>query len=389
MPRFLPFAAILLIAPSNHAADDVDQLLRSIKAVASRGSGHPQAIAAVKQLSQSGPESLLPVLRAMDDANPLAANWLRGAFESIADRALRSGAKLPTGDLEDYIRDRAHDPHARRLAYEWLVKVDPAAPDRIIPGILDDPSAEMRRDAVARSIKSAQKLLENGHEAGAKAEFQRALSGAVDGDQVTAIAKAFADLGEEVDLVAHFGLLTNWRLIGPFDNKGGVGFAAVYPPEEKVDVTAEYDGQLGNVHWEPFRAAPLQGDEINMDTVGLFNIAQLTKPHKGAVTYGTTEFQSDRAQEIEFRLSTQNAWKLWLNGEFLFGQEEYHRGNMFDQYAVRGRLKPGRNVILLKVCQNEQTQDWAQTWGFQFRVCDLSGRGIHSSIEQAAANQSQ
>ena len=126
-----------------------------------------------------------------------------------------------------------------------------------------------------------------------------------------------------------------------------------------------------------------------MDTVGLFDIARLTRPHKGAVTYAATEFQSDREQEIEFRLSTQNAWKVWLNGEFLFGQEEYHRGSMFDQYAVRGRLKPGKNVILLKVCQNEQTQDWAQTWAFQFRVCDVSGRGLRSSAERAAANVQQ
>jgi hypothetical protein len=389
MPRFLPFVATLLVSASPVAADDVNQLLRSIKAVESRGSGHPQAIAAVKSLSQSGPESLLPILAAMDDANPLAANWLRGSFETVADRALRSGGRLPAGDLEDFVRDRTHDPHARRLAYEWLVKVDPAAPDRIIPGMLDDPSAEMRRDAVARSIRSAQKLLADNNKEGAKAEFGRALSGAVDGDQVATIAKALADLGEEVNLVAHFGLLTAWRLIGPFDNKGGAGFAAVYPPEEKVDLAAEYDGQLGKVRWEPFHAAPLQGDEINMDTVGLFNIAQLTKPHKGAVTYGAAEFHSDREQEIEFRLSTQNAWKLWLNGEFLFGQEEYHRGNMFDQYSVRGRLKPGNNVILLKVCQNEQTQDWAQTWGFQFRVCDLSGRGLRSSVEQTAASRSQ
>ncbi len=386
MPRFLPILALLVPVAAPAVAEDVDQPLRTIKAVESRGSGHLQAIAAAKKLSQSGPESLLPILSAMDDANPLAANWLRGAFESIADRALRSGGKLPAPELEEFVRNRAHDPHARRLAYEWLVKVDPAAPDRIIPGMLDDPSAEMRRDAVARSIKSAQEFLADDNRDGAKAEFERALSGAVDGDQVSTIARALADFGEEVDLVAHFGLLTNWRLIGPFDNKGGVGFAAVYPPEENLDLAAEYDGQLGKVRWEPFRAAPLQGDEINMDTVGLFNIAQLTQPHKGAVTYGATEFHSDGAREIEFRLSTQNAWKLWLNGEFLFGQEEYHRGNMFDQYSVRGRLKPGRNVILLKVCQNEQTQDWAQTWGFQFRVCDLSGRGLRSAGEHTAAS---
>lgn len=385
MPRFLCSLAMLLAtAAAPVAASEVDSQIQAIQAVAARGAGHPEAIDAVKQLSRSGPESLLSILAAMDDANPLAANWLRGAFETIADRALRSGAGLPADGLEEFVRDRQHDPHARRLAYEWLAKVDPTAPDRIIPQALDDPSAEMRRDAVARVIESAEQLATNGDDAVAKAEFRRALSGAVDGDQVTAITTALEKMGEQVDLVAHFGLLTDWRLIGPFDNQGGVGFAAAYPPEESIDFAAEYDGQIGKVRWEPHRAAP-PGGEINMDTVGLFDIARLTKAHKGAVTYAATEFHSAREQEIEFRLSTQNAWKVWLNGEFLFGQEEYHRGNMFDQYAVRGRLKPGKNMILLKVCQNEQTEDWAQTWGFQFRVCDVSGRGVLPAAARSAA----
>ncbi len=85
------------------------------------------------------------------------------------------------------------------------------------------------------------------------------------------------------------------------------------------------------------------------------------------------------AQTVEFRLGTSNAWKLWLNGELLFAREEYHRGMFLDQYAVRGKLKPGKNTILLKILQNEQTEDWAQDWSIQFRVCDFSGRAIRPS----------
>ncbi len=50
-----------------------------------------------------------------------------------------------------------------------------------------------------------------------------------------------------------------------------------------------------------------------------------------------------------------------------------------DQYIGQGELKAGRNVILLKICQNEQTEDWAQDWKFQFRVCDSLGKAIHST----------
>jgi len=39
-------------------------------------------------------------------------------------------------------------------------------------------------------------------------------------------------------------------------------------------------------------------------------------------------------------------------------------------------LKPGANTILLKICQNEQTEDWAQRYQFQLRVCNASGIAI-------------
>ena len=34
---------------------------------------------------------------------------------------------------------------------------------------------------------------------------------------------------------------------------------------------------------------------------------------------------------------------------------------------------PGANEILIKVCQNEQNDSWAQQWSFQLRICDALG----------------
>jgi hypothetical protein len=50
---------------------------------------------------------------------------------------------------------------------------------------------------------------------------------------------------------------------------------------------------------------------------------------------------------------------------------------------MRGTLRRGKNAILIKVCQNEQTEDWAQRWQFQFRVCDASGTAILSADRAA------
>jgi hypothetical protein len=53
--------------------------------------------------------------------------------------------------------------------------------------------------------------------------------------------------------------------------------------------------------------------------------------------------------------------------------------SLMDQYRAHARLKQGVNTILLKICQNEQTEDWAQEWNFQVRVCDASGQAIPPS----------
>ena len=79
---------------------------------------------------------------------------------------------------------------------------------------------------------------------------------------------------------------------------------------------------------------------------------------------------------VDIRLGTPNAWKLWVNGQLLFGRDEYHRNMQIDQYRVRTPLKKGRNVLLLKVCQNEQPEDWAQRWQYQVRVCDAAGAAV-------------
>jgi hypothetical protein len=365
-------------------ADEVDDLIAAIQQVGPRGAGHADAVPALRQLERVSPDELVRILRALDDATPLSANWLRGAFESVAARALQARGRLPEAELESFLGDRSHSPQARRLAYEWLAKANPGATDRIIPNMLQDPSAEMRRDAVARLIDQAQQAESAGRADDARTLYQQALTGATDGDQVQSLAEALAKLQQPVDLVQHFALVTKWHVIGPFDNRDGVGFAAVYPPEDGVDLSAEYEGMTGPVTWVPL-AAEQQPGGTDLDEVGKFDLAKLTEPHKGAVSYATTEFVSDSARPVEFRIATPNAWKLWVNGEMVFGQEEYHRGMMFDQYAARGTLRKGTNRILLKICQNEMSEDWAQTWAFQFRVCDLAGKGLLPAGARTAA----
>ncbi len=360
------FLVAFAIATSIEAAT-TEECLRAIRSIEKNGANQLEAITAVKELSKSSAKILPDVLKSMDGANPLAVNWLRGVVDTIADRELMKTGGLPAKALEEFVVDTRHSPEARRLAYEWLAKVDPTAPDRLIPGMIHDASPEFRRDAVARLIATAAEIHEKHDKDAEITLLRRALSGASDDDQVTAIVKPLRELGETIDLQKHFGFLTAWDLIGPFDNVDLKGFDQVYPPEKELNLKSKYPGKMGEVEWHSYSTD---------DEYGTLDIAKNTAPYKGAITYAATTFVSGKAREIEIRLGTPNAWKLWVNGDEIFARDEYHRGKFLDQYKVTAKFKPGPNTILLKVCQNEQTQEWAQEWSFQLRVCDRSGVAI-------------
>jgi len=52
-------------------------------------------------------------------------------------------------------------------------------------------------------------------------------------------------LGAPVGIAEHFGFLRDWYVIGPFDGHGMKGFKTAYPPEQKVDLAAGYEGKDG------------------------------------------------------------------------------------------------------------------------------------------------
>lgn len=376
----LCFLAIALccVAPGlcdAQPAGSVSEQIAAIKSVSQRGKGHDQAQQAVLQLQQKDTRVLLPILFALGDANPLAANWLRNAFETVASRALKNNKPLPEKDLLDFVRKTKHHPAARRLAFEWLRKIDSSEAEKMIDFFINDPSDELRRETVALYIAQAEKIAkENPDDKRGPCDFyKKALLGASDDDQVRKIIKGLKQCDIEIDVQHHYGFLNTWHIIGPFNNRERVGFAKVYPPEKEMKLSATYPStfseEISKVAWKKYTTD---------DSYGVLDLAIQIAPHKGAVDYAYTEFISDRNQPVEFRLSTPNAWKLWVNGKLLFEREEYHRGSHFDQYRVSGEFKKGKNTLLLKICQNEQEQSWAQKWQIQFRVCSPSGMAIHS-----------
>ena len=371
--RYVVVGLVLTIVGPAARAEEPGALLKAIRGVGKEGAGNAEAAAAWKTLVGRGPAVLPDVLATFDDAGPAATNWLRAAAEAIIDQAVSRGEKLPVDRLEAFLRDTRHAGSGRRLAYEALVRVDPTAPGRFLPGMLDDPGQELRRDAVAVLLKDAQAQLDR-KDAAALKTYQKALHHARDRDQVKLAADQLKKLGHAVDLTRHYGFLTRWHVVGPFDNRKGVGFAAIYPPEKGVDLKASYPGQDQKpVKWQ---------EHVTTQNLGVVDFNKVIGPLKGAVAYGYTVVTSPAERPVELRAGSNNAVRIYLNGREVYFREEYHHGNQMDQHVGRGTLKAGRNEILVKVCQNEQTDSWAQQWSFQLRVTDALGGPVPLAEEE-------
>lgn len=371
MTQRFAWCSALLLAISTVARADTGSLIAQIKAVGKEGKGNLEAAKAWRELVQQGPVVLPDVLAGLDDASPTAANWLRAAVDAVAERAFASG-KLAAAPLEAFVRETQHAGQARRLAYEWLVKVDRTAPKRLLPGMIDDPGQELRRDAVDALLKDAQKIFDSKEEAAARAAYKKILDAARDHDQVKLAAQRLEKLGVKTDLTAQFGFITRWALVGPFDNVKGVGFHTPNPPERGVNLKDAYEGKDGKkIRWiEHTTEAPL----------GTVDLNKVIGHLKGATVFAYAAVASADERPVDIRASSNNAIRMHLNGKEIFFREEYHHGMRMDQHVGKGTLKAGRNEILLKVCQNEQTEEWAQQWSFQLRVCDAIGGPVPVTV---------
>jgi len=354
------------------ANDEWDAAIGTILSVGPEGEGNAAAAEAHRVLTAAPSSVILPILHAMDGSGPVAQNWLRGAVEIVFSQQDSGGDSL-AADLEGFIGDTGNAPRARELAFDLYEELQPEKAASLIPGMANDPSNALRRRAVALLLEEGQSLAEDASEKEAAVDvLTEALDVARDIDQVEAIAKLLEDkLGQDVDLPRQFGFLLHWHLAAPFDNTGREGFTAVYPPEESVDLETTYTGKDDTeVAWQPFAST---------DRYGKVDFNKPFPPLKEVTGYAYTTFQSAEERPAQLRLGCKNAWKIWLNGQLVFGRDEYHRGQRIDQYILPMTLKEGDNTILVKACQNEQEQDWTVQWEFQLRVTDETGAAILST----------
>lgn len=353
------FAALLVFPSAMGYAETVSEQLQTLRNVqAGDERGLKQAADISKQLRGAKELQLIDVLKSMKGASPIGKNWLVG----LANAIYRQSPEGKSADLKAFLEDLSQDGEARYTAFRWLTENDEELKSNLLSGMLLDPSLELRYDAVARVLADAESLSES--------QLRILLDAARHPEQVVAIIGRLDKTGGKVDQAAHFGFLTQWKFIGPFDNVGSMNFDKVYPIETdwtKNQLAETYEGKAGKVEWMTHATDSPEG---------AVDFAKLYNNEKGCIVYGVATVKVPEDVACEIRVGCINAQKVWVNGDLVVANEVYHTGMQIDQYSAPIRLKAGVNRVLIKVCQNEQKEAWAQQFLFQARLCDETGKAI-------------
>jgi hypothetical protein len=370
------FVAILLQGISvTRAGDATADALNEIRAAAERGpASSPAATAAWDKLVTRGPGALPRILEAMDTPDTVVANWLRTAFDCIvAQDRKRGGQSIDMDALLAFVKESKHQGRSRRLALEVVEESRPGTLARVIPGRLGDP--EFGYDAVDLLAKEADELARAGQKEKAGALYRRAFEACRDVPQAQRLAQGMLAVGHKADLTRHFGFLTDWFVVGPFNAHGKQGFQSVYPPEQQVDLAAEYPGKDGAVRWKRYgvREAPAAAPA----RIALVNLLEPLGRSDDAVAFAYTAFTLPAAREVEFRGAADDNFTVWVNGQRAFGFEEYRNGIRLDRHRFRARLPAGVNRVLVKICQAPADPTSNEpNWEFILRLVDIQGNGI-------------
>ena len=112
--------------------------------------------------------------------------------------------------------------------------------------------------------------------------YEKVLTKGREVDQIKEASEALEEAGETIDIQSLMGFLPDWQTVGPFDNTGRKGFNTPFPPEEKIDLDANYQGKEDKIKWSPFSTT---------DPFGLLDVNLQYGEVKEVLAYAHTTFR--------------------------------------------------------------------------------------------------
>lgn len=161
-----------------------------------------------------------------------------------------------------------------------------------------------------------------------------------------------------------YASVTNFRVIGTFDNHGNSGMDISYGPEIDFGFHPVHDGRC----WEKLSDNAITGDIMPLRYIDLTaHFGQIND----AVAYAITYIHSEYPREVRFDLGADDGLIAWLNGQEIL-REPQPGPAAPGQFKVPVRLKAGWNQVMLKIGQI------FGEWGFYFEIRKNTGEPAES-----------
>jgi hypothetical protein len=170
-------------------------------------------------------------------------------------------------------------------------------------------------------------------------------------------------LGVERDFAAELGFIKTWWIIGSFPNPDQSAYEKAFFPETEIDLAREYEHEGQQLKWVAHETESAHG---------VVELLDIFPGGQNVACYAYAEVESDAEREAVLRFGTDDGFALWVNGERVAGNPA-GRPLKVDQDAVKAKLRPGTNAILLKVLQG------GSRWAFCLRVVDQEGKRVLSA----------
>ena len=273
------------------------------------------------------------------------------------------------------------------------VQAQPAAAP--VGNPFDDEQRAFAREVIARgtSARAQLPLIELWRNWGratpavTRAELERVIASRAISEPTRAYARALlarvrsreGALDVTRTIIRELGYVTDFNVVGPFDNEGKAGFDNVFGPEEArmapFDPDAVFPGKEREVAWRRYPS--------DTSLFGYIDFDATMRPYENVCAYAQTTITSERAQPLALFTGAGGAIRVWWNGEPVFSDTVYREPDG-DRSAIVVGAHRGPNRVLVKVCQTDAT------WGFFLRVADQRGaaaRGVTISSTETGVPQ--
>lgn len=192
------------------------------------------------------------------------------------------------------------------------------------------------------------------------------------------------DIGLSIDSVGlslpitrtFFPSINAWWVVGPFDAKYETALKTQFPPEQSIDLDAEYAGKGDRpIRWRMV-TRPMDGSLGASDEFFVHLHKAFGARVDNAVAYAVTFLESTEAVDAQLALGSDDGVVVWLNGV------ELHRNDIGRPYGPRQdvvpvSLRPGVNTLLLKISQG------GGDWGFGAHIESRDGKPLkHVTIRK-------